>query len=517
MLPRLFVVSTVCVWFVSAALAPVAAGGTLPVPQKIHASDGKPADLFGSDIAVSGDVAVIAAPTNGNGVAYVFRRTAGGSWIQEQKLVASELASGSGMVVDVDGDVIVVGKPASVGGFWSSVFVFRRNVLGYWQEEAKLTGSPNFGAAVAIAGNRIFISGPAEGPSVAVYVYYSPGPGTWVFQQKLYASPPPGSFPSALGGSIAADGDVLAARAGTLAGMTVRAFRALVPEADLAPNEPAPVPQFGTRIAADGDRILVGAPDPLSIPPANQSAAYLFERAPNGVWTQVAKLTPPSGQPGYLFGIDVALDGDRAVIGSSDERAFFFERHSNGTWTLSGIGTQFLGETSAQFGEVVAFDAGVAAIGANTDADLGASAGAAYFFDFNHPPFTSHGQGCAGTGGAVPALQITGDPSAGGLVQLSITNGVGSGTTLLAVGLGAGSVWMGFGCTLNIAPVPLVMLGPLPLFPLGAQGPGAGSISLGAALPPALPPVAIGVQAFVVDAGVAHGFSNTNGVVFTIQ
>lgn len=513
--------ATIFTSFVAAMTAASAAGGSVPVVQKVHAADGGSNDLFGSDVAMAADVAVIAAPNKNGGTAYVFRRTGSGTWVQEQELNTSNSASGVGMTVDIDADVIVIGKPSPILGYISQVFVFRRNTLGYWQNEAVLWGAPNFGSAVAIQGGYLFIAGPPEGllPGLSAPVHvYTHASGSWSLFQKLYVSPQPASAPNQLGGSIAADGNLLATQSFSwLSGFSVRAFHGLGQEADLTPNEPAAVPQFGVRIAADGDRILVGAPDSISIPPANQSAAYLFERGLNGTWSQIAKLTPPPAEPSYLFGCDVALDGDRALVGSRDARVFYFEGQSSGAWTLAGIGTQFAGENPADFGEFVALDAGVALIGANTDGDLGSSAGAAYFFDFNPPPFAQHGTGCPGSGGVVPQLSMTGAPTAGGQLQVSITDGVGSGSTLLAIGLGAGSISMGYNCLLNIAPVPLIMLGPFPLFPLGSQGPGTGSISFGAILPPSIPTITIAAQAFVVDAGVAHGFSNTNAVVFSIQ
>jgi hypothetical protein len=522
---------------VAALLSTPASGGTVPPPQKIHASDGTPGDVFAADVAIRGDVSVIAAglADGGHGAAYVFRRNAAGVWNQEQKLITSGAAIelGGSVQVATDGNVIVIGRPLSTWissiGWLGSVYVFRRNALGYWQEEAKFTEVMHFGGAVAIDGDWLFVGNPDDDEKAtdagAVRVFrFDPIAKSWSLHQKVFAAPWTRS--ALFGWSLDAAGDAFVASADDWIGgtwtKTLRVFRrgandVWAWEATLTPSDPkSQWSQFGTSIDIDDDRIVAGAPDTFSTPPANSSAVYVFERASSGAWRQTAKLLPPVGEAGFEFGLAVALRGDRALIGSPMEHAFVFDLQGNGTWTHFGTATA-PDQSDNNFGEVVALADGIAAIGAAVDADLGLNAGAAYLYDFNPPIFVGGGSGCPGSGGVIPHLFMTGAPISGGQLQVSITNGVGSGSALLAVGLGPGFVSMGYGCTLNIAPVPLVMLGPLPLFPLGAQGAGAGSISFGATLPPSLPPVTIGVQAFVVDSGVAHGFANTNGVVFTIQ
>lgn len=70
---------------------------------------------------------------------------------------------------------------------------------------------------------------------------------------------------------------------------------------------------FGISVAIDGDRALVGAAGTGES--AGGGAAYIFERESDGSWTQVAKVTPldPSEDSGR-FGWRVALDGDRALV-----------------------------------------------------------------------------------------------------------------------------------------------------------------------------------------------------------
>lgn len=533
MFSRLLIVSTAFVSLVGTAPVSSAAGGTIPVPEKLHASDGTPADAFGSDVAIRGDVAVVAArhADSDAGAAYVFRRSPAGAWVQEQKLITSGATNelSFGMVVATDGSVIAIGRPSwtwdPLSGLQGTAYVFRRNALGYWQEEAKLAGSRQFGFSVAVEGNTLFVGDPANAHdglnAGAVNVFrFEASLAKWSAHQVLL--PGAGSDGAGFGRVISLDGAAFAVDALAASGPdTVRVYRRGVNDLwaqEFVIDSPAvPAVGFGANaLSLAGDRLAVSAVGPFLNP--FDDSVFIFERNAQGSWIQQAQIVPtPTPSLGGFFGLSLALSDDRLSVFSPIGGVYVFEVQPNGQWNQAFALTAPQGSSGFSFGESHGMDKDVLIVGDSSDGDLGLSAGAAFAYDFDPFPFAPVGFGCPGTGGVVPQLAMSGAPTSGGHLQVDIANGVGSGTTLLAVGLGAGSVSMGYGCMLNVAPVPLVMLGPLPLFPLGAQGPGAGSISFGATLPLALPQVAIGVQAFVVDAGIAHGFSNTNGVVFTIQ
>ena len=102
-------------------------GSTWVEEQKLVAADGEEEDHFGQSVAISGDVVVIGAlldddacpadPECDSGSAYVFRFN-GSSWVQEQKLVASDGAAGdlfSDVAVSVSGDTALVGASRHAG------------------------------------------------------------------------------------------------------------------------------------------------------------------------------------------------------------------------------------------------------------------------------------------------------------------------------------------------------------------------------------------------------------------
>ena len=72
------------------------------LPPKLGASDGAEWDRFGISVAVSGAVAVVGAHADddagtNSGSAYVFEQQQDGSWLEAQKLVASDAAVAEAM------------------------------------------------------------------------------------------------------------------------------------------------------------------------------------------------------------------------------------------------------------------------------------------------------------------------------------------------------------------------------------------------------------------------------------
>ena len=121
--------------------------------------------------------------------------------------------------------------------------------------------------------------------------------------------------------------------------------------------------------------------------------------------------------------------------------------------------------------------------------------------------FEVYGAGCAGGGGFTPGLWGQGWPQGGGEISLALTNGPGSGTGLLLVGLDDQSAPFK-GCTLSILPLSPLSL-PLFLTPGGAGG---GQWLAAATLPPAVPAGSLYLQAALVDGGAPSGVTLTNAL-----
>ncbi len=141
---------------------------------------------------------------------------------------------------------------------------------------------------------------------------------------------------------------------------------------------------LGHSAAADGDRIVLGAPYEDHAGLQDAGAAYVFERAGTG-WAQTAKLIAADGQAFANFGAAVALDGDQLLVGADrmDSTAAqagvaYVFVHDGSSWSQQARLDPFDPADLQTFGNSVALDGDTALIGARQD---GANAeGAAYVF-----------------------------------------------------------------------------------------------------------------------------------------
>jgi len=189
--------------------------------QKLLASDGAADDRFGDSVSISGNVALVGAELDDDkgtdsGSAYVFRWS-GGSWVEEQKLLASDGAADDrfGSSVSISGNVALVGAELDddKGTDSGSAYVFRWNGSS-WLEEQKLlasdgAGSDYFGSSVSISGNVALVGAYLDDDngtySGSAYVFRWNG-SSWVEEQKLLASD--GAADDRFGDSVSISGDM---------------------------------------------------------------------------------------------------------------------------------------------------------------------------------------------------------------------------------------------------------------------------------------------------------------------
>ena len=269
---------------------------TLNEQQRLTASDSESGDRFGEGVALSGDVALVGAwndddacPANpgcNSGSVYVYRFD-GSSWNEEPKLHASDEALGDwfGRAVSIDGEVAVIGAMNDGSGGCQtcghgSAYVYQYDSMtGVWSELAKLTASDpgaddRMGVSVSISGDLIVVGSVRNGVGGAAYVFDKPS-GGWMNMTET----------AKLTASDAATGD-----------------------------------GFGFRVSVSGDVALVGARDDDD-GGSNSGSAYIFDR-PAGGWvdiTETAKLVASDAASGDNFSVSVALSGNVAVIGATND------------------------------------------------------------------------------------------------------------------------------------------------------------------------------------------------------
>ena len=146
-------------------------GTTWTEEVKLAASDGAAFDSFGYSVAVDGNgrLVVVGAPNEGTpgapeGAAYVYR-TDGAVWTEEAKLVPSAPSPFGfdffGVSVAVSGDVAVVGAPFNTTG---AAYVFRYDGASWVEEQLLLASDGRAGRRLRLVGGRLRGSGADRRP-----------------------------------------------------------------------------------------------------------------------------------------------------------------------------------------------------------------------------------------------------------------------------------------------------------------------------------------------------------------
>ncbi len=212
--------------------------------------------------------------------------------------------------------------------------------------------------------------------------------------QELYKLlPADGAQADHFGNSIAISGNTVVVGAyrddnnSEIDSGSVYVFENGIEVAKLTASDTAAGDLFGTKVAIDGDTIVVGAPNG-----SPSGSAYVFLRPASG-WTSVsqenAKLLPSDAHAYKSFGCSVAVSGDTVVVGAKGDSdgsgaAYVFVKPSRG-WPKNLPETTKLTASDANdsdyFGSDVAISSGTVIVGAQGNDDNGSFSGSAYIFE----------------------------------------------------------------------------------------------------------------------------------------
>jgi hypothetical protein len=140
--------------------------------------------------------------------------------------------------------------------------------------------------------------------------------------------------------------------------------------------------RFGSSLSANGNMVLVGAPDGNN----ENGSAYIFAQNSSGDWVESEMLTVDAAESG--FGSSVLLSGNYAFIGAPDHNdglgsVLVYQRSGSGEWTqTTSIANP--DTSTSNFGSVLAMD--------NMNLVIGAperEGGAAYVFENEGGEWTS--------------------------------------------------------------------------------------------------------------------------------
>lgn len=324
---------------------------------KLVAHDGEAKQYFGASVAIDNTL-LVAAPGNFNddncGAVYAFEKR-DWEWVEIQRLVAADdgpydlfgysmAKSGSHAIVSARGD-----RTNPLGG---AVYFFEQQQDGQWVRQARFS-SPQiccqdlFGAAVDMDGGYAVVGAPLGGghlPKCGSAYIYRHVDGEWLLDDKIY------------------------------------------------PQEGTPYDNFGCSASISGQRVIIGAAGSSSKPCASPQdvnmpgSAWIFERDESG-WHQVARLSPVDGHAGNLFGCAVCIDGDRAIIGASQDNAADFHSGSAYIYARADDGwndelklVAMDADSGDYFGSAVAIYQDYIIIGAPGVDGLGKNSGAVYSY-----------------------------------------------------------------------------------------------------------------------------------------
>lgn len=311
-------------------------GDTWVLEQVLEPSLPVQGDLFGINVAISGNSALVAASTDiGDlqrpGSVFVFRFD-GTSWVEEQILYPEfpDAYEGFGGAVAIDGDVAVIGARIDdtvVGANTGSASVFRFDGTMWNLEQTLVSSVPKpfgeFGYSVSLSNDVILVGAyredtPAFQIAGAAYLFRFDGT-SWVEEQRL--SLPNGDQNDWYGQDTSLSGNVAVVTAPRALNELGAAYvyrydgTSWIAEQELAQPTVPEAASFADRVAVSGDHVVVTAPFGDSVAGVDTGLGYLYRFDGVG-WVETGQLVHSDAQPGDHLGRSVAMSGDFAVIGA---------------------------------------------------------------------------------------------------------------------------------------------------------------------------------------------------------
>lgn len=379
---------------------------------KLTASDGANSDSLGNAVAASGDMVLVGAAdakigaNDGQGAAYLFAPDAAGEWQQITKLTAlyGESGDGFGFSVALSGAQVLIGAyeydGVDIGA--GAAYLFAPDVNGTWQQIAKLVASDgdfvdNFGFSVALTNDKALIGTGSVGNSA--YLFEPDVSGDWQ-QVTKFTRGNDDRFGTAVSLS---DSKALIGAFNNSNEAGVRSGAAYIfdgidnwaQEAKLLPSAGvnASHNEFGRAVAISGNWAIVGEPKDDNNAISNAGAAYIYRlNDSSGLWDEMTKLTDSDSEENDEFGFSVAINGNRAAVGTIRDNqgrgaVYVFEFNpATNTWEKITRLTASDAKTNDNFGSSISLVANQILIGASgyydAENDL-VDVGAAYLFELN--------------------------------------------------------------------------------------------------------------------------------------
>ncbi len=336
------------------------------------ASDRGSNDEFGSNVAIHGDYAIVGSTLEDHsetgkdsldnaGAVYIYKKNSIGKWSQVQKIVASDRVENDyfGRSLAIYGDYIVVGainnsydesgkNRVSEAG---SAYIFK-NTNGTWLQVQKIVASDRnpvdaFGISVSINEDYLIVGSASEDHDAAgknylinagsAYIFKN-NSGTWTQIQKIVASDRSDEDRFGFSVSIYKDFIIVGAfnededltGSNTILGAgSAYIFKnnsgTWTQTQKLIASDRGANDIFGVEVKIAEEYAIIGAPsedhNTLGLDSLNNAgSAYIFKKNNNGNWFQIQKIVAPDRESFGLFGYSISISDDYAVIGASRSR-----------------------------------------------------------------------------------------------------------------------------------------------------------------------------------------------------
>jgi hypothetical protein len=268
---------------IGAAYIFVQNSGSWTQQAELTASDGTYEDYFGGSVSVSGNTALIGAPGHAlnTGAAYVFVGNSG-SWTLQAELTASDASRGDGFggSVSVSGNIALIGAPSHA--YTGAAYVFVQNG-GVWTQQQELTASnpasgDDFGSSVSVSGNTALIGARSNANSTGAAYVFVGSSGSWTQQAKLTTSD--AALGDYFGWSSSISGDIILVGAPYKANGTGAAYT--LGQSPVAQNDTYVAYVNTPLTVANAEGVLANDTDPfalpltalLAVPPASGSLTF---------------------------------------------------------------------------------------------------------------------------------------------------------------------------------------------------------------------------------------------------
>ena len=276
--------------------------------QRIEPPSPQSFGAFGWSLALAESRLVVGAPTMSNGGRVFTYRHDGDQWKLEQELTSADQSNldSFGVAVDIDGDTLVVGshrKKMNDLATAGAAYVFAHNG-SRWTQTAKLlpadpSSGKEFGTAVAVDQNHIVVGAPRDDNGSPFGFWRG---SAYVFQRRT----PQSDWQQ---------------------------------QTKLAAYDGQSFDQFGYAVDIWDGMLVVGSP--YNTNAADNDGSVYSYRNFRDRWVYSQKVVAPAESTAGKFGWDVALNGERLVIGAPaqdgttvDSGAVYAYQRNDQWWTL---------------------------------------------------------------------------------------------------------------------------------------------------------------------------------------